>query len=137
MKNFAEKIIELRLATRKACNCEEQNAKKTLNLKSKFLFCIKDKPSTPSQLMNRLVIGKTNLAIMAKQLLAEGLIERTVTSADRRNVSYTITDKGKQHVDAVMQRIEELFSKILTDEKEYDDAIRYADELITLFSYLE
>lgn len=138
MGRISEKIIELRIATRHACRCEQQEGakKSTLSLKSKLLFCLLDKPSSPAELMSKLLIGKTNLAIMARQLCDDGFLTREQSKSDRRTVIFAITDKGRRHVEQLTATIETMFTKILTTPEEYDQAIDNIDTVIDLLSFL-
>ena len=78
MYDLAKGIIALRLATRRACMCEGkgQTKKNTLSLKTKVLFLIAEGCS-PRDIIACLMIAKTNLALLTRDMATEGLIVKT------------------------------------------------------------
>ena len=138
MDKIADKIIELRIATRRAAMCENSGGsnKNTLSLKSKFLFCLRDKKQSPYELMNSLQMGKTNLAILAKSMLGEGLIEKLAGGTDRRHIEFRITEAGREYLQKRLDTIEQAFKNILTDESEYSRAVEDIDTVLRLLSFL-
>jgi len=102
---LAKKLIELRLALRRACMCEDGD-KALLSLKTKALFVIAGAETvSPSQLMAELKIVKPNLTVLAKELEKDELIIRTHTLIDRRAVLYGITAKGRAYLEERIARI--------------------------------
>lgn len=133
MYDLAEKIIELRLATRRACMCEgvEGAKKNTLSLKTKVLFLI-DKACTPKEIISAMRIAKTNLALITKEMADEGLIEKSKGNLDRREVTYSITRKGKEYLNLRLRSVEnDLTEKFVSDEQ-YLEAIDTVIRAITL-----
>lgn len=124
MYDLAQKIIELRLATRRACMCEgrDQSKKNTLSLKTKTLFLI-DKGCSPKEIIAALVIAKTNLALLTKDMAAEGLIVKTKGTLDRREVCYSLTDNGKKYLNERLFIIEEGVKSNFVTEDGYLEAI--------------
>ena len=124
MYDLAQKIIELRLATRRACMCEgrDQSKKNTLSLKTKPLFLI-DKGCSPKEIIAALVIAKTNLALLTKDMAAEGLIVKTKGTLDRREVYYSLTDNGKKYLNERLFIIEEGVKSNFVTEDGYLEAI--------------
>ncbi len=137
MKLLADKIIELRIATRRACMCEntDNNKKSTLSLKTKILYLI-SKNCNPKEITLMLCIAKTNLALIAKSLIADGLIVRHRGLRDKREISYTLTAKGKKYLNSCLEIIESNFKNIFADEKEYAQAIEKIDQVLDTFSYV-
>lgn len=138
MPDIAEKIIELRIATRRACMCEDSTKKKknTLSLKSKILFNLSKKSLSPCELISSLQIAKANLTILTNQMVREGLIIKTKGTFDRREITYSITDEGREILKTKLDIIEKAFSTILTDEKDYNAAITKIDDVLSLLSFL-
>lgn len=138
MNNISEKIVQLRLATRRACMCENTagGVKNTITLKSKMLFLLRDSSASPAELMSALGMGKTNLAILARDMITENLIERKVDAVDRRHIEYIITDKGKEHIQVRLQAIEKGFKNVLTTTEEYNKATSDIDKILELLSFL-
>lgn len=127
--DLAQKIIELRLATRRACMCEgkDQAKKNTLSLKTKVLFLI-DKGCSPREIIASLVIAKTNLALLTKEMAAEGLITKTKGTLDRREVCYSLTDNGKKHLNERLFIIEEGVKSGFVTEDDYLEALALLDK---------
>lgn len=136
--SISEKIVELRIATRRACMCENTDKKKknTLSLKTKILFLLKDKNLMPCDIISMLQIAKTNLAIMTSQMADEGLIHKIKSDFDKREITYEITDEGRAYLARRLDIIENAFKNILTDETEYESAVSKVDEVLSLLSFL-
>jgi len=127
-EQLATKLIELRLALRRACMCEDGD-KALLSLKTKTLFVIaKSETVSPTQLMNELKVVKPNLTIIAKDLEREGLIIRTHTLIDRRAVLYGITAKGRAYLAERIGRIGEGLA--LPSEQSAERALLSMDEVL-------
>ena len=136
MYDIADKIIELRLNTRRVCMCEgEKNKKSTITLKTKVLFLIAQGLSTKDIILS-LGIAKTNLALLTSSLSDEGLIIKKQKIDDKREKSYTLTEKGKQHLVSVKEKINLAFKTLITNDEEYDDAISKIDEVLSLMSFI-
>ena len=133
MHKLAEKIIELRLATRRVCMCEgKEGAKKnTLSLKTKVLFLI-SKEFRPKEIIASMKIAKTNLALLTKEMADEGLIEKLKDGLDRREVTYSITAKGQEYLDTRLSSIENELSSSIASQFQYDEALALIDTVITL-----
>lgn len=118
MDNFAKTLIKLRLATRKVCMCEadEKQKKNTLSLKTKVLFLIGEGFDT-AQIISTLLIAKTNLALLTKQLADGGFIEKTKNDDDHRKLLYFLTERGKAYLD-------ERVSIIATNSSDFSDEER-------------
>ena len=130
---LAEKIIELRLATRRACMCEGKgrSKKNTLSLKTKVLFLIGKKYS-PKEIIASLLIAKTNLALLTKDMAQEGLIVKEKSALDKREVCYTLTENGKNYLDERLKAIDENLSQVFPDEANVNEAIALIDKTIAL-----
>lgn len=138
MDTLAQKIIELRLATRRACMCEGkgQSKKNTLSLKTKVMFLI-SKGCCPKEIIQSLVIAKTNLALLTKDMAEDGLIVKTKGTLDRREVSYTLTEKGRAYLDERMSVIEEGAKSTLLTDDDYNGAIELIERATRLLSGIE
>ena len=136
MYDIADKIIELRLNTRRVCMCEgDKNKKSTITLKTKVLFLIAQGLSTKDIILS-LGIAKTNLALLTSSLSDEGLIIKKKKIDDKREKSYTLTEKGKQHLVSVKEKINLAFKTVITNDEEFDDAISKIDEVLSLMSFI-
>ena len=135
MFEIAEKIIELRLATRKACMCEADygNKKGTLSLKTKILFLI-SRSLSPREIVLATRIAKTNLALLTKSMADEGLIVKNKGNLDKREVSYVLTEKGKTYLDCRLSQIQNDISKNFVSDEQYNDALDVLTRAIELLS---
>ena len=137
MNDLAEKVIELRLASRRACMCENQdnNKKSTLSLRTKVMYLIR-KGFSPKEISLKLCIAKANLALITSALAKDGLIVKSHKSKDKREISFDLTAKGDRALDECLETIAQAFKNVLTGTKEKNDAIKKIDEVLEIFSYL-
>ena len=136
MYDIADKIINLRLNTRRVCMCEgEKNKKSTITLKTKVLFLIAQGLSTKDIILS-LGIAKTNLALLTSSLSDEGLIIKKQKLDDKREKSYTLTAQGKQHLDSIKEKINLAFKTVITTDEEFESAIKKIDDVLDLMSYI-
>ena len=128
MHELADEIIKLRLATRKACMCEGSKNKSTISLKTKVLSLIQRKVSTKEILLT-LLIAKTNLALLTRDMVDEGLIVKTKSETDRREVVYAITDKGTAYLNERKRAIEDAL--VVDDEEKTVALIKSVTALLS------
>ncbi|MCH5155429.1 MAG: winged helix-turn-helix transcriptional regulator [Clostridiales bacterium] len=89
---LAEQILAINVATRKLCkNC---NNGIIISQKMRLLYLVRNNVLSPKDLVAELCIAKPNLTILARTMIAEGLIEKLRVERDLRSVHYKITDKG-------------------------------------------
>lgn len=133
MYELSDSLIELRLATRRACMCESGNGakKNTLSLKTKVLFLIA-KNYNSREILSTLLIAKTNLALLTREMASEGLIEKTKGEIDRREVCYALTQKGAQYLQERKKSIEESMSVVATNDENYKKAVALIEKAILL-----
>ncbi len=81
-------------------------------------------------------MAKSNLALLAKKCIDEGLVEKAKRAGDRRTLVYSLTEKGRSTVDSLLEEIEKKFSTVLTDENEGKKAAEMLDSAIELLSYI-
>lgn len=79
---------------------------------------------------------KSNLAILAKKCISEGLIEKKQLENDGRALMYYITDKGRAEIDKKLDYIEKKFASVLTEENERKAAEEDLENVISLLSYI-
>lgn len=135
---IADKLVELKILLRRACMCENTGTSKksTLNLKTKVLYLLKDRPLKAGELIDSLMIAKPNITALTNALAQDGLITKSRTSGDRREVTLELTDEGKSYLDQRLSVIESGFKNILTSPEEYTEAESNVDEVISLLSFL-
>lgn len=134
-KTAGELLIELNMALRSACGSADGRGD-PITLRIKALYLLSEKPRTPIELMDRLCMVKSNLAVMCNKMAEDGEIEKTHSSHDKRIVTYTITDKGMHSLTETVKMLEEKFKGILTTEKEYNEGIGRFDSILDLLSFI-
>jgi len=137
MKELAEKIIDVRLATRRACMCENQGNRKksTLSLKTKVMYLI-SKGCSPKEMTLTLCIAKTNLALITSGLCEDGFVAKSRNPRDKREIIFTLTAKGKRYLSDCLDNIAEAFKNILTTDEEIEGATAKLDAVLEILSYL-
>ena len=102
-------IIALRMELEKICDgfdSEDGNKKSNLTLKIKMLFLLGYKgEQSPNELISSLGLAKSNLTILCRSLLAEGLIAVKKSETDRRTISYILTSKGDKQLKAYLNQL--------------------------------
>ncbi len=137
MIRISEKIIQLRIATRRATFYETPaGGKNTLSLKSKILFLLKDKDLTPADIIAALGMAKTNLAILTSSMIEENLISKYRKQNDQRSVLYSIAPRGKEYINKLLDYIDSAFEKIIPDEESKSKYITEMSDIIDLISFL-
>ncbi len=133
MYKLAERIIELRLATRHACMCEGtgQAKKNTLSLKTKVLYLIY-KECHPKEIIETLCIAKTNLAILTRDMANEGLIVKSRGTLDRREVNYDLTEKGMKYLTDRFAAIEKGLPDPELSREDYEAAVQLLNKAAKL-----
>ena len=135
---ISEKIIELRLATRKATMCENTGnyKKNTLNLKTKILFLLRNREMTPDEIISILLIAKPNLTILTSSMIEEGLINKEKKSTDKREISFSITQKGLSYLEKRLDYIDNIFDKVIDNEDTFNKISAEIDDLVNLISFI-
>lgn len=129
MSELSEKIIELRIAARRATMCEDDGTfkKNTLSLKTKVLFMI-SRGAAPKVIMDTLSIVKSNLAAITKSLVLEGFIIKSKNLDDLRNVFYSLTPLGEEHLSEKLSRIDKTYAHL--SPSYLDECIKSMDFVI-------
>ncbi|MCH5158081.1 MAG: MarR family transcriptional regulator [Clostridiales bacterium] len=108
---LADQILSLNLTTRKICkNCENGTV---ISQKMRLLYLLRDEVLSPKDLVSELSIAKPNLTILARNMVAEGLIEKLRVENDMRAINYKITEKGKQELSRMTAELNEYIVKQL------------------------
>lgn len=137
MEKISETVIKLRIATRRACMCEnaENKKKSTLSLKTKVLYLI-SAGCIPKDIMLTLCIAKSNLALTAAALIRDGFIVKCRGYGDKREVRYALTGKGKKYLNGCLAVIEKRFKSAYSDEESYLKAREKLNDALEIFAYL-
>ena len=84
------------------------------------------------EILATLLIAKTNLALLTREMANEGLIEKTKGEIDRREVCYTLTQKGASYLNERKKSIEESLSFLSANDESYEKAIALIEKAILL-----
>lgn len=106
--NLAKNILMTRILSQNACEDfnRKANKKSLLQASERVLFLIGEFGSiSPSNLIEKLYIAKSNLTPICKQLLIEELIEVKQDVADKRIIYYSLTKKGEARLNARLETI--------------------------------
>ncbi|MCH5154409.1 MAG: winged helix-turn-helix transcriptional regulator [Clostridiales bacterium] len=129
---IAEQILAINVATRKLCkNC---NNGIIISQKMRLLYLVRNNVLSPKDLVSELCIAKPNLTILARTMIAEGLIEKQRASHDMRSVSYKITDKGLAELDNCIAELEKSVAEQLNLSEK--DAQKGEKKLETAINFL-
>lgn len=108
---LAEQILALNATTRKLCkNCDNGAI---ISQKIRLLYLVRNDVLSPKELVAELCIAKPNLTILARTMIAEGLIEKLRVEQDMRAVHYKITEKGVAELNRMIAELEESIIKQL------------------------
>jgi len=107
--SFAKSIIELKLASDRIAEGKGKGAG-VFTVKYQILYLIASNGSiSPQEIIYELNMAKSNLALIAKKMISEGLIVRTKESGNRKQIYYIITEKGLKELSVKMKAIENLY----------------------------
>ena len=108
---LAEQVLSLNLTTRKLCkNCDNGTV---ITQKMRLLYLVRNDVLSPRELVEDLCIAKPNLTILARNMIAEGLIEKMRVERDMRSVHYKITEKGINELNRLIAELDESLTKQL------------------------
>lgn len=88
------------------------------DIKLKVLHLIdKNEHATPNLLIDKLGMARSNLAIMCNKLVKNGLIEKHKESLNKKEIFYTITQEGKDLLNASYAKADQNFAKLRNKNK--------------------
>lgn len=106
-----QQLLDLRIKLEELCDGFDKanNSKKcSLTLRTRFLFLLSQEESlSPNYFIKRLGIAKSNLTLLCRGLLKEGVIEKTKNEQDKRGIYYKITEKGQDEVNEYLYEMKE------------------------------
>ena len=134
--DLARNIKRLRILSSNACESFEKqmNKKNLLTTKVRILFLIDEyKSVSPTFLIDRLYVAKSNIALFCKQLLLEGLITSSQDLIDKRIIYYCLTPKGKEFLKSKLSFIQDnLDSAVDTDtKKKLNESMSYVNKVLS------
>ncbi len=130
-------ITMLRIILQKLCDgfdVKEANKNTVLTAKHKVLFLLSEqKEASPSFLIDKLGIAKSNLALLCSSMVMDGLINSSKSQEDKRNISYTITEKGNEELNKFLDAMERELLGIINTDKEAKLLEKKLDEVLEIF----
>ena len=133
---LAEQILSINMTTRKLCkNCDNGIV---ISQKMRLLYLVRNDVLSPRELVGELSIAKPNLTILARNMIAEGLIEKMRVERDMRSVHYKITEKGVNELNRMIANLDESVAKQLNlNEKELQKGEKKLEAAIAFLNGLE
>jgi len=109
--NFAKSIIELKLASDRIAEGVGAGAG-VFTVKYQILYLIASKGKTsPQELIYELKMAKSNLALITKKMIKEGLIVSSKEEGNRKQIYYSITEQGNSFLKVKMDAINNMQTK--------------------------
>lgn len=113
INNFASRIVDLKLLCDRLAEGEDS---RIFTIKYQFLYLIKASGRiAPSELMVKLNMAKSNIAILAKKMINEGLINSIKDENNKKQIYYVLTELGNRDINSCLCAIEK--NKTFTDEE--------------------
>lgn len=133
---LAEQILAINVTTRKLCkNCDNGAI---ISQKMRLLYLVRNDVLSPKELVNELCIAKPNLTILARDMIADGLIEKMRVERDLRSVHYKITDKGTVELNNMIAQLNESVAKQLgLNDKEVQKGEKKLETAIDFLNGIE
>ena len=133
---LAEQVLSLNLSTRRICkNCDNGAI---ISQKMRLLYLVRNEVLSPRELVCELSIAKPNLTILARTMIADGLIEKMRVERDMRSVHYKITQKGLDELERMIAELEASIVKQLNlNEKESQKGEKKLEAAINFLNGVE
>lgn len=105
------------------CEGFDISSKSTLiSSKFKVLLALSEKPKTsPSMLIDKLGLAKSNLALLCKSMINEGLIEKSKDQFDSRVIFYSLTNLGTKTLSENLNIMADNFTKQLAYKNKFKE----------------
>lgn len=105
---FSKNIIELKLISDRIAEGKGEKAGIFSNTYQILYILTRKEQVTPKELIAELNIAKSNLAILAKKMIKDGLIESHKDKINKREIFYNITDAGREMLQEKLDNIDSL-----------------------------
>ncbi len=102
----ARKILEIKALSQTICNISKNDA--TNNVLKVLYFVDEYQSVSPQILVSKLGIVKSNLALLTKKMIADGLIYSQKSLSDGRAITYQIAPKGKQMLNEYLDSLNKI-----------------------------
>lgn len=109
--SFAKNIIELKLVSDRIAEGKGKGAGVfTVRYQILYLIASNDKIS-PQELIYELKMAKSNLALITKKMIKDGVISSFKEEGNRKQIYYSITEQGKKELQTKMDAINNMQTK--------------------------
>ena len=105
---FSKNIVELKLISDRIAEGKGENAGIFSNTYQILYILSRKERVTPKELIGELNIAKSNLAILAKKMISDGIIESHKDKQNKREIFYNITDAGQEMLQEKLDNIDTL-----------------------------
>jgi DNA-binding MarR family transcriptional regulator len=131
-------LIKLRIELEKLCDgfdADDANKKSNLTLKMKVLFMLSDCGElSPNYIISTLGLAKSNLTILCRSMLEEGLIASRKSETDKRNITYIITSKGEKQLKNYLNQVKLDNVNLFKTDKQVASLEKKISEVIKLLN---
>ena len=103
---FSKNIVELKLISDRIAEGKGEAAGIFSNTYQILYILTRKERVTPKELIAELNMAKSNLAILAKKMMKDGLIESHKDKSNRREIFYNITEAGKEMLQDKLDNID-------------------------------
>lgn len=108
--SFSKSIIELKLMANRIAEGKGIGAG-VFTVKYQILYLVSSNEKvSPQELIFELNMAKSNLALITKKMVQEGLLISTKEPDNKKQIYYVITEKGKEALKEKMKVIDNSFS---------------------------
>lgn len=130
-QTFSDAVIDLKILADRLAEGVGKNAG-IFSLKYQILYLVgRENIISPRELIYRLGIAKSNLALACNTLVREGLLEKSQDEGNKKEIFYNITKKGSADLLEKSKPIE-LIAETSKNEKLFFTRVRKLGEIVRL-----
>jgi len=105
-----------------------------ITIKDKILLNLMEKSCSPYELIKKISIAKSNLTLVANELIKENKIIKEKDSIDKRSIIYTITDEGKLKAQEILKKIKRGVNSQIEYKNNNEEINKMVAKLLTLLN---
>lgn len=105
-----------------------------LTIRDKVLILLTERSMYPYELIKMLSVAKTNLALICKELVKEGLIKKEKPEIDRRNVVYSLTVVGEEKARSILKLVYKQINMKIEYKNKNEEINNKVDNLLQLLN---
>ena len=101
-----------------------------ISSKLKILLAVKEQEKvSPSMLINKIGLAKSNIALLCKNMVQENLLEKQKDEFDSRVIFYTITNEGEKMLNTSLEQMSFNFKRELAYKQKFKEIEQTLDLL--------